>query len=123
MSKARALPNASTCTEWSITRSTGTSGLIFAGSEPSSSIASRIAARSTIAGTPVKSCISTRAGWNGISSDGSRSASQEAMVSTSAAVTDSPSSSRSAFSSSTLSEYGSRATSNFSCSESSRNTS
>ncbi len=115
MSKARALPNASTWTEWSITRSTGTSGLIFAGSEPSSSIASRIAARSTIAGTPVKSCISTRAGWKGISSDGSAFASQDAIVSTSSAVTESPSSSRSAFSSRTLSEYGSRATSNFSC--------
>ena len=88
MSKARALPKASTWTEWSITRSTGTSGLIFAGSEPSSSIASRIAARSTIAGTPVKSCISTRAGWNGISSTGSAFASQEAIVSTSSAVTE-----------------------------------
>ena len=54
-----------------MTRSTGTSGLIFAGSPPSSSIASRIAARSTTPGTPVKSCISTRAGWNGISSLGS----------------------------------------------------
>ena len=63
-------------------RSTGTSGLILAASEPSSSIASRIAARSTIAGTPVKSCISTRAGWNGISFDGSAFASQEAIVST-----------------------------------------
>ena len=30
-----ARPNASTCTEWSITRSTGTSGLIFCGSPPS----------------------------------------------------------------------------------------
>ena len=86
ISKARALPNASTCTEWSITRSTGTSGLIFVGSPPSSSIASRIAARSTTAGTPVKSCISTRAGWKGISTDGSAFASQEAIASTSAAV-------------------------------------
>ena len=40
----------------------GDSGLIRAASPPSSSIASRMAARSTIAGTPVKSCISTRAG-------------------------------------------------------------
>ena len=123
MSKARGVPNASTWTEWSMTRSTGTSGLIRAGSEPSSSIASRIAARSTIAGTPVKSCISTRAGWNGISSLGVAAASQEAIASTSAAVTESPSSSRSAFSSSTLSEYGSRATSNRSCSAPSRKTS
>ena len=104
MSKARALPKASTWTEWSMIRSTGTSGLIFDGSEPRSSIASRIAARSTIAGTPVKSCIRTRAGWNGISELGSAFASQVAIVSTSSAVTDSPSSSRSAFSSRTLSE-------------------
>ena len=52
----------STWIEWSITSSTGTSGLILVGSPPSSSIASRMAARSTIAGTPVKSCISTRLG-------------------------------------------------------------
>jgi len=45
--KARSLPKAS----------------IFSGSPPISAIASRIAARSTTAGTPVKSCISTRAGW------------------------------------------------------------
>ncbi len=83
MSKALSLPNASTCTEWSITRSTGTSGLIFFGSEPRSSIASRIAARSTTAGTPVKSCMKTRAGWYGISFEGSALASQLAIVSTS----------------------------------------
>ena len=47
--------NASTCTEWSITSSAGISGLIFDGSPPRSAIASLIAARSTIAGTPVKS--------------------------------------------------------------------
>ena len=45
-----------------MTRSTGTSGLILVGSPPSDAIASRIAARSQTAGTPVKSCISTRAG-------------------------------------------------------------
>src|SRR5204863_184787 len=44
-----------------MTRSTGTSGLIFSASPPSACIALRIAARSTTAGTPVKSCISTRA--------------------------------------------------------------
>jgi hypothetical protein len=60
--KASALPKLSTITEWSMTRSTGDSGLIFLGSPPSFAIASRIAARSTTAGTPVKSCISTRAG-------------------------------------------------------------
>ena len=37
------------------------SGLIFLASPPSFCMASRIAARSTTAGTPVKSCISTRA--------------------------------------------------------------
>ena len=78
------LPKASTCTEWSITRSTSTSGLIAVGSPPISSIASRIAARSTTAGTPVKSCIRTRAGWKGISTLGSAAASQEAIASTSA---------------------------------------
>ena len=56
------------------------------GRRPISSIASRIAARSTTAGTPVKSCISTRAGWNGISTLGSAVASQVAIASTSAAV-------------------------------------
>ncbi len=50
-----------------MTRSTGTSGLIFCGSPPRFFIASRIAARSTTAGTPVKSCISTRAGLKAIS--------------------------------------------------------
>jgi hypothetical protein len=61
-SYAFALPYSSTCTLWSITSSAGCSGLIFSGSPPSSFIASRMAARSTIAGTPVKSCINTRAG-------------------------------------------------------------
>ena len=50
-----------------MTRSTGTSGLIFSASPPSAFIALRMAARSTTAGTPVKSCISTRAGRNAIS--------------------------------------------------------
>ncbi len=54
-------------TEWSITRSTGTSGFTFAGSPPSRMMPSRIAARSTTAGTPVKSCIRMRAGLNGTS--------------------------------------------------------
>ncbi len=56
------VPKKSTITEWSMTRSTGLSGLIFSGSPPSLARASRMAARSTTAGTPVKSCISTRAG-------------------------------------------------------------
>ena len=85
-------------------RSTSTWGLIADGSPPRSSIASRIAARSTTAGTPVKSCISTRAGWNGISTEGSAFASQAAIASTSSELTLVPSSSRKAFSSRTLSE-------------------
>ena len=68
--------NSSTCTEWSITSSTGISGLIAPGSPPWSRIASRIAARSTTHGTPVKSCSSTRAGAKEISRDGSASATQ-----------------------------------------------
>ena len=64
------MPNSSTCTEWSITSSAGCSGLISPGSPPNAFIASRIAARSTTAGTPVKSCSSTRLGMNAISCDG-----------------------------------------------------
>ena len=44
-------------------------------------MASRIAARSTTAGTPVKSCMSTRAGVKAISSDGLGVASQVASAS------------------------------------------
>ena len=53
-----------------MTRWTGTSGLILAVSPPSLAIASRIAARSTTQGTPVKSCSSTRAGRYWISRAG-----------------------------------------------------
>lgn len=48
------LLDTSTCTEWSITRSTGHSGLILPGSPPSLLTASRIAAKSTTAGTPLQ---------------------------------------------------------------------
>ena len=89
-----------------MTSSTGISGLIFAGSPPWSRIASRIAARSTTHGTPVKSCSSTRAGANEISRDGSSVATQPATASTSASVP-----LRSTFSSRIRSVYGSRATS------------
>ena len=92
--------------------STGTSGLTLAASSPS---ASRMAARSTIAGTPVKSCISTRAGRYEISVAGSAVATQRAIAS---ALRSSPW--RSAFSSRTLSEYGRRATSYSAWSSSSR---
>ena len=103
-----------------MTSSAGTSGLILLGSPPISFMASRIAARSTIAGTPVKSCMTTRAGVNAISLDGSSLASQVASASTSAARMDSPSSLRSRFSSRILSENGSRAMSNLDWSASSR---
>ena len=48
-------------------RSTGTRGSTLPASLPARFIAERIAARSTTAGTPVKSCISTRAGRKGSS--------------------------------------------------------
>jgi len=47
------LPQLSTCTEWSMTRSTGVMEFTFDGSFPALAIASRMAARSTIRGTPV----------------------------------------------------------------------
>ena len=91
-----------------MTRSTGTSGLIFCGSPPSAVIASRIAARSTTAGTPVKSCISTRAGRKAISfSSRPRLSTQAAQASMSSFFTVRPSSKRSRFSSSTFIENGS----------------
>lgn len=49
-----------------MTKSTGHNGLIFFGSPPILATASLIAARSTTAGTPVKSCRITLAGLNGI---------------------------------------------------------
>ncbi len=57
------------------------------GSPPRSRIASRIAARSTTAGTPVKSCSRTRAGVKEISRLGSSVATHPATASTSADVT------------------------------------
>ena len=75
-------------------------------------MASRMAARSTTAGTPVKSCMSTRAGVKAISLSGSRGGVPAGdRGSTSSAVTATPSSKRSRFSSSTFIEYGRRPTS------------
>src|ERR1044071_8744271 len=54
-----------------MTSSAGMSGLILVGSPPRACMASRIAARSTTAGTPVRSCRMTRAGVNWISVSGS----------------------------------------------------
>ena len=75
-----------------MTSSAGNSGLILDGSPPMAAIASRIAARSTTQGTPVKSCSTTRAGWKAISLSGSFLASQAASASTSLASTATPSS-------------------------------
>ncbi len=95
-------------TEWSITSSAGASGLILVASPPRSTTASRIVARSTTAGTPVKSCMTTRAGVNWISVSGSASDRQLPTAWICSAVTFLPSSVRSRFSSSTLSENGNR---------------
>ena len=67
-----------------------------------------MAARSTTAGTPVKSCISTRAGRKAISRSELRVLSQSATALMSSTVTVRPFSSRSRFSSSTFSENGRR---------------
>ena len=115
-SKAPGRPEASAITEWSMTSSTGTSGLTLAGSPPSAPRASRMAARSTTPGTPVKSCMSTRSGVRAISAASSvarpwRSGwlPQSATASMSAGRTASPSSWRRRFSRTTLMEYGSLA--------------
>ena len=89
-----------------MTRSTGTSGLIFFGSPPSDFMASRIAARSTTAGTPVKSCINTRAGRNAISRSLRRFFTQSAIALMSSFLTVRPSSKRMRFSSKTFIENG-----------------
>ena len=91
-----------------MTRSTGISGLTRLGSPPSRAIAERIAARSTTPGTPVKSCMTTRAGLNGSSTWAGLAASQFASRRTSSSVTAKPSTWRSSASSSTLMENGSR---------------
>ena len=53
-----------------MTSSAGASGFTRSGLPPSLTIASRIAARSTMQGTPVKSCRMTRAGVKAISCEG-----------------------------------------------------
>jgi hypothetical protein len=78
--------------------------LIFLGSPPSFAIAWRIAARSTTAGTPVKSCMSTRAGRKAISRSELLVLSQAATALMSSTLTVRPFSSRTRFSSSTFSE-------------------
>ncbi len=71
-------------------------------------MASRMAARSTTAGTPVKSCISTRAGRNAISRSEVLVFSHCANARMSSLVTERPSSLRSRFSTSTFIEKGRR---------------
>mmetsp|Transcript_6420 Transcript_6420/g.7201 ORF Transcript_6420/g.7201 Transcript_6420/m.7201 type:complete len:208 (-) Transcript_6420:137-760(-) len=99
--RAPAEPAASTCTEWSITRSTGICGLIFDASPPRRFVVSRMAARSTTHGTPVKSCSTTRAGLNGISIDFVQFSFQLKISSTVLEVTSNSSQLRTADSSST----------------------
>src|ERR1035437_2200624 len=110
MSIAASVPYSSTCTEWSITRSTGWSGLILDALPPSFASASRMAARSTTQGTPVKSCSSTRAVRNAISLSTRSRTFHVAIARTSAALTKAPSSFRRRFSRRILSENGSLAT-------------
>jgi hypothetical protein len=73
-------------------------GLMIEGSPPASFTASRIAARSTTHGTPVKSCRTTRAGMKGNSRSGRFSGRQEATSLTWSAVARPPSDCRNAFS-------------------------
>ena len=66
-STAPSTPATSAITEWSTTSVQGMCGLTFDGSPPRSTMASRMAAKSTKTGTPVKSWKRTRAGMNSIS--------------------------------------------------------
>src|SRR5262249_20886995 len=91
-----------------MTSSTDCRGLIFFGSPPIFAMASRIAARSTTHGTPVKSCSNTRLGVKAISLSGSLEGSQRARASMSSLRTETPSSVRSRFSKRILSENGRR---------------
>ena len=89
-----------------MTISAGARGLILSGSPPRSAIASRMVAMSTTQGTPVKSCMMTRAGVNWISMSGSAPGSQFARERMWSAVMFAPSSVRIRFSSRTFSENG-----------------
>ena len=87
-----------------MTISAGLRGLTLSGSPPRVFTASRMVARSTTQGTPVKSCMRTRAGVNWISMLGSAVGSQPAMASMWSAVILAPSSVRRRFSPSTFKE-------------------
>src|SRR5216684_4459117 len=88
-----------------MTSSAGNSGLMSFGFPPMCLTASRIVARSTTAGTPVKSCSKTRAGINAISFWATPGF-QVASVRMSSARTKRPSSQRRRFSSSMRREKG-----------------
>jgi len=105
---AAGVPYASIWTEWSMTRSTGTSGSTSIGSLPSRATAARIAARSTMSGTPVKSCRSTRATTNGTSRVRSAFGCQPASARTSSSITRLPSALRASDSSTIRIETGRR---------------
>ncbi len=104
------VPALSTCTEWSITRSTGISGLILSGSPPSAAKALRKEAKSTTTGTPVKSCRITREGLNGTSISCCSLVPHLARFATCSFVITLPSTWRRTASSNTLMEYGRRDT-------------
>ena len=89
-----------------MTMSDWTCGLMTSGSPPRSLTASRMVARSTMQGTPVKSCMITRDGVNWISWLGSAFGSQSSRVLTCSSVMLAPSMLRTRFSTSTFSEYG-----------------
>ena len=89
-----------------MTSSAGASGLTRDASPPSSTMASRMVARSTMQGTPVKSCMITRPGVNWISVSGSAVGCQAASARMWSAVMLAPSSVRSRFSSRIFRLYG-----------------
>ena len=89
-----------------MTSSAGASGLIFVGSPPRCSHRLAHGGEVDDAGTPVKSCMITRAGVNWISVSGSAVGSQFASARMWSAVMFAPSSVRSRFSSSTFRLYG-----------------
>ena len=99
----------STWTEWSITRSAGQIGLMVNGFPPNWFTASLMAAKSTRAGTPVKSCNITLEGLNDTSIVSSLFwwSSQLYIFSTSSFVTWNPSQFRTPDSSKTRIEKGS----------------
>ncbi|CZR24117.1 Uncharacterised protein [Legionella pneumophila] len=87
-----------------MTKSTGERGEILSALPPIFTMAVRMAAKSTTAGTPVKSCIRTLVGLNAISCWDVLLWSQSAIALMSLVVTVLPSSKRNKFSRSTFKE-------------------